>query len=141
DELNKTTKRVLGVIDPIKVTITNWEGEDQEIEAPFHPQDESFGSRKIRFGKEIYIDSSDFLEEPPSPKKWFRLGPERSVRLRYAYVITCNEFVKDASGKITELKCTYHKDSFGGANPEGLGKVKGIIHWVNAKDAKDVTVR
>ncbi len=141
DELNRTTKRCLGVLDPIKVTITNWEGEAQEIDAPFHPQDESFGSRKINFGKELYIDASDFLEEPPSPKKWFRLGPGRSVRLRYGYVITCNEFVKEGD-KVVELKCTYHNDSFGGAQPKALEKkVKGIIHWVNAIDAKDVEVR
>ncbi len=141
DELNRTTKRCLGVLDPIKVTITNWEGEAQEIDAPFHPQDESFGSRKINFGKELYIDASDFLEEPPSPKKWFRLGPGRSVRLRYGYVITCNEFVKEGD-KVVELKCTYHNDSFGGAQPKALEKkVKGIIHWVNAIDAKEVEVR
>ncbi len=141
DELNRTTKRCLGVLDPIKVTITNWEGEAQEIDAPFHPQDESFGSRKINFGKELYIDASDFLEDPPSPKKWFRLGPGRSVRLRYGYVITCDEFVKEGD-KVVELKCTYHNDSFGGAQPKALEKkVKGIIHWVNAIDAKDVEVR
>ncbi len=140
DELNQTTKRCMGVIDPIKVTITNWE-EDHEIDAPFHPQDESFGSRKVKFGKELYIERSDFMENPPSPKKWFRLGPERSVRLRYAYVITCDEYVKDDDGNVVELKCRYHKDSFGGVTPEGMKKVKGIIHWVNAEDAKDVEVR
>lgn len=140
DELNQTTKRCMGVIDPIKVTITNWE-EDHEIDAPFHPQDESFGSRKVKFGKELYIERSDFMENPPSPKKWFRLGPERSVRLRYAYVITCDEYVKDDDGNVVELKCRYHKDSFGGVTPEGVKKVKGIIHWVNAEDAKDVEVR
>ena len=140
DELNQTTKRCMGVIDPIKVTITNWE-EDHEIDAPFHPKDESFGSRKVKFGKELYIERSDFMENPPSPKKWFRLGPERSVRLRYAYVITCDEYVKDDDGNVVELKCRYHKDSFGGVTPEGMKKVKGIIHWVNAEDAKDVEVR
>ena len=140
DELNQTTKRCMGVLDPIKVTITNWE-EDHEIDAPFHPQDESFGSRKVKFGKELYIERSDFMENPPSPKKWFRLGPERSVRLRYAYVITCDEYVKDDDGNVVELKCRYHKDSFGGVTPEGMKKVKGIIHWVNAEDAKDVEVR
>lgn len=141
EELNSTCKRCLGVLDPIKVTITNWEGEEKEIDAPFHPQDESYGSRKIKLGKELYIDRSDFLEDPPSPKKWFRLGPGRSARLRYGYVITCDEFIKDDSGKVVELKCTYHPDSFGGKTPEGMKKVKGIIHWVNASDAKDVEVR
>jgi len=141
EELNSTCKRCLGVLDPIKVTITNWEGEEKEIDAPFHPQDESYGSRKIKLGKELYIDRSDFLEDPPSPKKWFRLGPGRSARLRYGYVITCDEFIKDDSGKVMELKCSYHPDSFGGQTPEGMKKVKGIIHWVNASDAKDVEVR
>ncbi|MBD63973.1 MAG: glutamine--tRNA ligase [Halobacteriovoraceae bacterium] len=142
DELNRTTKRCLGVLDPIKVTITNWEKDDHIIEAPFHPQDESFGSRQITFGRELYIDASDFMEDPPSPKKWFRLGPGRSVRLRYGYVITCDEFVKDDSGKVVELKCRYYEDSFGGKQPADLEKkVKGIIHWVNAKEAVDVEVR
>lgn len=142
DELNKNTKRCLGVLDPVKVTITNWNSEDKVIDAPFHPQDESFGSRKINFSKELYIERSDFLEDPPSPKKWFRLGPGRSVRLRYGYVITCDDYKKDENGKVTELICTYHEDSFGGVQPASLEKkVKGIIHWVNAKDAKDVEVR
>lgn len=142
DELNRTTKRCLGVLDPIKVTITNWDRDDHVIDAPFHPQDDSFGDRKITFGKELYVDRSDFMEDPPSPKKWFRLGPGRSVRLRYGYVITCDEFVKDESGKVVELKCTYYEDSFGGQQPAALEKkVKGIIHWVNANEAKDVEVR
>jgi glutaminyl-tRNA synthetase len=141
DQLNSTTKRCLGVLEPIKVTITNWEGDEQIIDAPFHPKDESYGKREISFSKELYVDASDFMEEPPSPKKWYRLGPGRSVRLRYGYVITCDEFVKEGD-KVVELKCHYHKDSFGGVQPEALEKkVKGIIHWVNAKDAKDVEVR
>jgi glutaminyl-tRNA synthetase len=141
-DLNTQTKRVMGIIDPIKVTITNWDREDHIIDAPFHPQDESFGSRPITFSKELYIDASDFLEDPPSPKKWFRLGPGRSVRLRYGYVITCDEFVKNDQGEIVELKCHYHEDSFGGKQPEALTKkVKGIIHWVNAKESFDCEVR
>lgn len=142
DQLNATTKRCLGVLDPIKVTITNWDQGDKEVDAPFHPKDESFGKRKINLGKELYVDASDFMLEPPSPKKWYRLGPGRSVRLRYGCVITCDEVVQDGAGKVTELKCTYHDDSFGGAQPAALEKkVKGIIHWVNAKDAVDVEVR
>jgi len=141
-ELNKNSKRCMGVIDPLKVTITNWDKDSMEIDAPFHPQDESYGSRKIKLDKEIYIERSDFLEDPPSPKKWFRLGPNRSVRLRYGCVITCEEFVKNDAGDITELKCKYYEDSFGGKQPEVLEKkVKGIIHWVNASDAQDVEVR
>ncbi|MBD66993.1 MAG: glutamine--tRNA ligase [Halobacteriovoraceae bacterium] len=142
DELNRTTKRCMGILDPIKVTLTNWDKEDHQIEAPFHPQDESFGTRLINFGPELYIERSDFLEDPPSPKKWFRLGPGRSVRLRYGYVITCDEYVKDGEGNVTELKCTYHEDSFGGKQPQALEKkVKGIIHWVNAKEAIDTEIR
>jgi glutaminyl-tRNA synthetase len=142
DTLNSQTKRCLGVLDPVKVTITNWDKETQVIDAPFHPQDESFGSRKINFGKELYIDRSDWMDDPPSPKKWYRLGPDRSVRLRYGYVITVEDMVRDESGKVIELKCIYHKDSFGGVQPQALEKkVKGIIHWVNAQDAYDVEVR
>ena len=142
DELNRTTKRCMGVLEPLKVTITNWDQAPKEIEAPFHPQDESYGERTIKLDKEIYIEQSDFLEEPPSPKKWFRLGPGRSVRLRYGCVITCDDYVKDENGNIIELKCSYHSDSFNGVQPAGLEKkVKGIIHWVNANDARDVEVR
>ena len=142
DQLNATTKRCLGVLEPLKVTITNWNREDHIIDAPFHPKDESFGSRKIKFSNEILIEKSDFLLDPPSPKKWFRLGPGRSVRLRYGYVITCDEVVQDSNGEVIELKCSYHEDSFGGQQPSALEKkVKGIIHWVNSKDAVDVEVR
>jgi glutaminyl-tRNA synthetase len=142
DELNKTTKRCIGILDPIKVTITNWEEGSQEIDAPFHPKDETFGKRKLNFSGELYVDREDFMEDPPSPKKWYRLGPNRSVRLRYGYVITCDDYIKNDSGEVIELKCTYHKDSFGGQQPEALEKkVKGIIHWLNVADAKDVEVR
>lgn len=141
-ELNKSSKRCMGVIEPLKVTITNWDQAKMEIDAPFHPQDESYGSRKIFLDKEIFIERSDFLEDPPSPKKWFRLGPDRSVRLRYGCVITCEDFVKNEAGEIIELKCKYYDDSFNGQQPSALEKkVKGIIHWVNAEDAKDVEVR
>lgn len=142
DELNRTTKRCLGVLDPLRVTITNWDKDLQVIDAPFHPKDESFGMRKINFAAELWVEQSDFMLEPPSPKKWYRLGPGRSVRLRYGYVITCDEVIQDQQGKPIELKCTYHEDSFGGKQPEALEKkVKGIIHWVNCADAKDIEVR
>lgn len=141
-ELNQTSKRCLAVLEPLKVTITNWEGEDKTIVAPFHPQDESFGVRTINFGREIWVEQSDFMEDAPSPKKWFRLAPGRSVRLRYAYVITCEEVIKDDQGNVIELKCIYHEDSFAGQQPAALDKkVKGIIHWVNAKEAVDIEVR
>lgn len=142
NELNSSVKRCMGVIEPLKVTITNWDQGKMEIDAPFHPQDDSYGSRKIYLDKEIYIERSDFLEDPPSPKKWFRLGPDRSVRLRYGCVITCEEFVKNDAGEIIELKCKYYDDSFNGQQPSALEKkVKGIIHWVNSGDAKDLEVR
>lgn len=140
DELNRTTKRVMGILKPLKVILTNL-NKEVEIDAPFHPQDENFGSRKLTLSKEIFIDEEDFMEEPPSPKKWFRLGPGRSVRLRYGAIITCDEFIKDANGKVVELKCTYHEDSFHGVTPERLGKVKGIIHWLNLEEAKSLEVR
>ncbi len=142
EELNRSAKRVMGVLEPLKVTITNWDEDKQmEIEAPYHPQDESFGSRKIYLERTIYIERSDFLENPPSPKKWFRLGPDRRVRLRYGAVIHCDEFVKDEQGNIIELKCHYLEGSFNGQMPEGEKKVKGIIHWVGASQAKEVEVR
>ncbi|MDH5581624.1 MAG: glutamate--tRNA ligase family protein, partial [Bdellovibrionales bacterium] len=137
-ELESFCPRYLGVVDPIKVTITNWEdGKIQEIEAPLHPKDESFGTRKLFFTKEIFIDRDDFMEEPP--KKFFRLKPGGNVRLRYGYVITCDEVIKDDKGIVVELKCTYHPESFAGKTPEGMKKVKGIIHWVSATHSKKVT--
>lgn len=142
ESLNKTAKRVMGVLEPLKVTITNWEEErSMEIDAPFHPQDESFGSRTIKLEKTIYIEQSDFLKEPPSPRKWFRLGPDRSARLRYGAIIHCDEFIEDDQGNVIELKCHYVEDSFNGKTPEGMKKVKGIIHWVNASDAQEVEVK
>jgi glutaminyl-tRNA synthetase len=141
DDLATTCKRAMGVIDPLKVTLTNWEeGKEFAIEAPFHSQDASFGARTIKLTKEFYIEQTDFLKDPPSPKKWFRLGPDRSVRLRYGPIITCDEFVCNEQGDVIELKCRYIEDSFHGQSPEGAPKVKGIIHWVNAADAQDVQV-
>ena len=140
DDLNEITRRAMGVLEPLKVTITNWD-EDVEIDAPFHPKDDSFGSRKLKLAKTIYIEQSDFLKDPPSPKKWFRLGPDRRARLRYGCIIHCDEFIEDADGNVIELKCHYIKDSFNGKTPEGEKKAKGIIHWVNADQAVDVEVR
>jgi len=138
--LGPVTARVFGVLDPLKIILTNWDGEAvQEIEAPYHPQDESFGTRTIPFAKEIYIERDDFKEE--ANRKFFRLKKGGKVRLKYAYVITCDEVIKDAQGKILELHCRYHKDSFGGVTPEGMGKVKGIIHWVSAQHAVPVEAR
>ena len=138
EDLENICPRVFGVIDPLKVSITNFE-ENLEIDCPLHPKDESFGSRKVPFTKEIFIERSDFLEDPP--KKFFRLGPGRSARLKYAYVITCDEVIKNDSGEVVELKCSYNKETFGGKTPEGMKKVKGIINWVSASDSVEVETR
>jgi len=139
EDLEKICPRVFGVIDPLKVTITNFNDDTIEIDCPFHPKDESFGSRKVPFTKVIYIERSDFLEDPP--KKFFRLGPGRSARLKYAFVITCDEVIKDTSGKVIELKCSYNIDTFGGVTPEGMKKVKGIINWVSATESVEIESR
>ncbi len=130
DELAEICPRVLGVVNPLKVIITNWEDSLQWIDCPYHPQNDEMGSRKVPFGKEIYIEQDDFCEDPP--KKYFRLSPNKSVRLRYAYVITCDEVIKDNQGKILEIHSSYHKDTFAGVTPEGMKKVKGIINWVES---------
>jgi len=138
-ELNETAQRRMAVLHPLRVVIENYpEGETEELEAVNNPQDESAGTRKLPFGREIYIDADDFREDPP--KKFFRLGPDREVRLRYGYCITCREVVKDASGEVVELRCTYDPETGGGKTPDGR-KVKGIIHWVHAPSAVDAEVR
>lgn len=139
EDLEQICPRVFGVVDPLKITITNFADEIFEIDCPFHPKDDSFGSRKVPFTKEIFIEQSDFMEDPP--KKFFRLGPGRSARLKYAYVITCDEVIKDDAGKVIELKCTYIKDTFGGKTPEGMKKVKGIINWVSASESLKIETR
>lgn len=142
EDLNKTAPRVMGVLNPLKVVITNYpEGQVEDLEVENNPEDPEGGSRKVPFSREIYIERDDFLENPPSPKKWYRLGPERMVRLKGAYVIRCDDFVKDeASGEITELHCTYFPESKSGSDTSGL-KVKGTIHFVSAEHAKEVEVR
>ncbi|MHC4994793.1 MAG: glutamine--tRNA ligase/YqeY domain fusion protein [Planctomycetota bacterium] len=130
DELNKTSVRVMGVIDPLKVTIENWD-EDRvdELDAINNPEDESAGSRKVPFTKTVYIEKADFMEDPP--RKFFRLGPGREVRLRYAYLLTCTDYVKDENGEVTEIIAKIDPDSRGGNAPDGR-KVKGTMHWVSA---------
>ncbi|MEM8887360.1 MAG: glutamine--tRNA ligase/YqeY domain fusion protein [Bacteroidota bacterium] len=142
EDLNKTAPRVMGVLKPLKVVISNYpEGEVEELEVENNPEDPDGGTRKVPFSREIYIERDDFLENPPSPKKWYRLGPERMVRLKGAYVIRCDDFVKDEStGEITELHCTYFPESKSGSDTSGL-KVKGTIHFVSAEHAKEVEVR
>lgn len=139
DDLNEKAPRVMGVLKPLKVTIENYpDGQTEELTAKNHPQKEEMGTRTITFSKEIYVEQDDFMENPP--KKFFRLGPGREVRLRYAYLVTCKDVIKDESGNVTELICTYDPKTRGGNAPDGR-KVKGTIHWVNANDCIDATVR
>ncbi len=139
EHLNKVAPRVMAVLNPLKVVITNYPEEQvEELDAVNNPEDESMGTRKVPFSREIYIEQDDFMENPP--KKYFRLAPGQEVRLRYAYFITCQEVVKDAQGNIVELRCTYDPASRGGNSPDGR-KVKGTIHWVSCQHAIDAEVR
>ena len=141
EDLDQIAPRAMGVLRPLKVTITNYpEGQSEEFTAPKHPKKPEMGSRTIPFGREIYVDRDDFMEDPP--KNFFRLGPDREVRLRYGYIIRCDEVIKDpVSGEVTELRCSYDAETGGGVLPEGRKKVKGIIHWVAAAHAVPVEVR
>src|SRR5579863_2487510 len=137
--LNKTALRRMAVLRPLKVVIENYpEGQIEELEAINHPDDPAAGTRKIAFGRELYIEQDDFMENPP--KKFFRLSPGTEVRLRYAYFIKCREVVKNAAGDITELRCTYDPATKGGNAPDGR-KVKATMHWVSAADAVPAEVR
>ena len=137
--LNKTAQRRMAVLKPLKVVIENYpEGQSEELEAVNHPDDPAAGTRKIKFGRELFIEQDDFMENPP--KKFFRLSPGTEVRLRYAYFITCKEVVKDAAGNVIELRCTYDPATKGGNAPDGR-KVKATIHWVSAKDSVAAEVR
>jgi len=140
EDLNKRAARVLGVLNPLKVVIENYpEGQVEQLEAINNPEDPSAGKRELPFSRELYIDRSDFLEDPP--KKFFRLGPGREVRLRWGYYITCTDFVKDEqTGEVVELRCTYDPETRGGSSPDGR-KVKGTIHWVSAEHALEAEVR
>lgn len=140
EDLNKKAPRVMGVLRPLKVVITNYpENQVEELDAVNNPEDASMGTRKVPFSKIIYIEQDDFKEEPP--KKYFRLAPGREVRLRYAYFITCNDVIKDEkTGEIKELHCTYDPATKGGNAPDGR-KVKATMHWVSAEHAIDAEVR
>lgn len=139
EDLDKRTRRVLGVLDPLKVVIENYpEDETEYLDAPYHPNNPDMGQRQLPFSKVLYIEQSDFMEDPP--KKFFRLGPGREVRLRYAYFITCNEVIKDDVGNVVELRCTYDPETKGGNAPDGR-KVKGTIHWVSVEHALQTEVR
>ena len=139
EDLNKRTERRMAVLNPIKVVITNYpEGETEMISCVNNPEDESAGHREVPFSREVYIERDDFMEVPP--KKYFRLSPGNEVRLRYAYLIRCNEVIKNEQGEIVELRCTYDPMSKGGQSSDGR-KVKGVIHWVSAPHAKEAEIR
>lgn len=138
DHLNKITNRVMAVLDPLKVIITNYPEDKEELcDAINNPEDESAGKRQIPFSRELYIEQSDFMED--APKKFFRLTVGKEVRFKYAYYITCNEVIKDDQGNIKELHCTYDETTKGGWSDDGR-KIKGTIHWVSAKHAQNAKV-
>jgi glutaminyl-tRNA synthetase len=139
EDLNKHAPRVMAVLNPLKVVITNYpDGQTDELDAINNPEDPEAGTRKVPFSKVLYIERDDFMEDPP--KKFFRLAPGREVRFRYAYFVTCTDVVKDDSGVITEIHCTYDPESKGGNAPDGR-KVKATIHWVSAEHAIEGEVR
>ena len=139
ETLNKSALRRMAVLRPLKVVIENYpEGESEELEAVNHPDDPAAGSRKIAFGRELYIEQDDFMENPP--KKFFRLSPGTEVRLRYAYFIKCREVVKNAAGEVIELRCTYDPATKGGNAPDGR-KVKATMHWLSAAQSKPAEIR
>lgn len=139
EHLNAGAPRAMAVLDPIKVVIENYpEGQVEEFEMPYHPEDPDYGSRKVPFSRELYIEHDDFRQDPP--KKFHRLFPGAEVRLRYAYFITCREAVLDEAGNVKELRCVYDPQSRGGQSPDGR-KVKGTIHWVSAAHALPAEVR
>ncbi len=139
DDLNENALRVMGVIRPLKLTIENYrEGQSETLEAMNHPQKPELGKREVSFSKHLYVEQDDFMEDPP--KKFFRLGPGREVRLRAAYFVTCKEVIKNDTGEVVELICTYDPATRGGNAPDGR-KVKGTIHWVDADNCLDAEVR
>ena len=141
DDLNKTAPRVMAVLNPLKLVITNYpEGKEEWVKIENNPEDETMGTREMPFSREIYIEQDDFMED--APKKFFRLAPDKEVRLKAAYIIKCEEVIKDAEGNITELRCTYDPDSRSGSGTEASQrKVKGTLHWVSAKHAINAEVR
>ncbi|MCL2411883.1 MAG: glutamine--tRNA ligase/YqeY domain fusion protein [Treponema sp.] len=141
EDLNKCAKRIMAVLRPLKLIIENYPQEEldsEELEAVNNPEDETAGTRKVPFSRELWIEREDFEEVPPP--KYFRLFPGNSVRLRYAYIVTCTGFDKDADGNITAVRCTYDPETKGGNAPDNK-KIKGTIHWVSAKNAVPIEVR
>jgi len=138
-DLNRSAPRRMGVLRPLKVVIDNYpEGSSEELQAVNNPEDAAAGTRTVPFSRELLIERDDFMEDPP--KKFYRLAPGREVRLRYAYFITCREVVKDAEGRVVELRCTYDPETRGGDAPDGR-KVKATLHWVSAAHATPAEVR
>lgn len=139
EHLNRIALRRMVVFDPVKLVITNYpEGKRETVQSDENPEDESAGMREIPFSRELYIEREDFMENPP--KKYFRLAPGQMVRLKSAYIIKCDEVVKDESGEIVEIRCSYIPESRSGADTSGIN-VKGTLHWVSIADAKTVEVR
>ena len=139
DDLNRRAPRVLAVLRPLKVVIENYpEGQVEHLDAINNPEDPDAGTRTVPFSRELYIERDDFMEDPP--RKFFRLGPGREVRLRYGYFITCTDAIKDDAGQVVELRCTYDPETRGGQAPDRR-KVRGTIHWVSAQHAVDAEVR
>ena len=140
DDLNKRSARVMAVLRPLWVVIENYpEGQSEELDAVNNPEDPAAGTRKVPFSRVLYIEQDDFREDPP--KQFFRLAPGREVRLRYAYFVTCKEVVKDASGNVVELRCTYDPTTRGGDAPEGRPSPKATLHWVSAEHCVPAEVR
>jgi glutaminyl-tRNA synthetase len=138
--LNRAAPRRMAVLRPLKVVIENYpEGQVEELDGANHPDDAAAGSRRIKFGREIYVERDDFMESPP--KKFYRLSPGKEVRLRYAYFITCREVVKNAAGEVVELRCTYDPATRGGNTPPDGRKVQATLHWVSAQHAVPAEVR
>ena len=139
DDLNASALRRLAVLKPLKVVIENYpEGQTEELDAINNPEDPEAGTRKLPFSRELYIERDDFMEDPP--RKFFRLAPGREVRLRYGYFITCTDIIKDDTGEVVELRCTYDPETRGGQAPDGR-RVRGTIHWVSAEHAINAEVR
>ncbi len=139
EHLNKISLRRMVVFDPVKLVITNWpEGTVEELDSENNPEDESAGYRKIPVSRELYIERGDFMEDPP--KKFFRLGPGRSVRLKSAFIVTCDDFRKDEAGNVTEIHCHYHPDSRSGSDTSGI-KAKGTLHWVSIPHVHTIEVK
>ena len=135
EELNKSANRVMGVLNPVKLVIENYpEGQVEMMPAVNNPEDEAAGKREMPFSRELYIDRGDFMENPPSPRKYFRLGPDRTVRLKYGFIVTCTGYEKDDEGNITEIRCKYYPESRSGSDTSGI-KVKGTLSWVSAAEA------